>query len=136
VSPCEHNPSHNFLMNFYRSGGQAGWRVETEKAEPQLMAIGRAANHTLVATETMLVPISPWQVLFSRAGLRQRICGHRDSRTGSPRSGACCTARPGQPNGDVHALGKRKDPVVTQFSTMSALCRERLAFAPLEAESP
>jgi hypothetical protein len=42
----------------------------------------------------------------------QRICGHEDCRRGRPRSGACCAAWPGRPDGEVHALGKRNDPVV------------------------
>ena len=42
----------------------------------------------------------------------QRICGHAVCRGRLPRGGARCTARPGWPDGYVHALGKRDDTVV------------------------
>ena len=40
------------------------------------------------------------------------LCGHADGRGGRPRGGARCAARAGRPNRQVHALGKRNDPVV------------------------
>jgi NAD(P)-dependent dehydrogenase (short-subunit alcohol dehydrogenase family) len=42
----------------------------------------------------------------------QWICGKGDCRRRRPRGGARCATWPGQPNRDVHALGKRNDSVV------------------------
>ena len=48
--------------------------------------------------------------------------GTRDGRGGRPRGGARCAARPGRPDRDVHALGKRNDPVVGHCSHLDG-CR-------------
>ena len=68
------------------------------------------------------------QLSFPQASPKTNLNGYAGTQSveeGSPRGRARCGARTGRPDGYIHSLGKRNDPVVTESRVLPRIAGKR-----------